>query len=122
MFAFSILFLLSALMEILLRNHRKKAKQVGPSPANDYTSGTGTKQPFWKRKKTTKAYDTELGTVGNGVGTTDEKHHHLSPQPGYGNNGYTAAKPDKVVHDRTPYAEVHNGGLPHTARPTDVVR
>jgi hypothetical protein len=27
-----------------------------------------------------------------------------------------------VVHDRTPYAEVHNGGLPHTARPTDVVR
>ncbi len=109
-------------MEILLRNHRKKAKQVGTTPSNNYTSGTGTKQPFWKRQKNTKPYDTELGTVGTGVGTTDEKHHHLSPQPGYGNNGYTASKPDKVIHDRDPYAEVHNGGLPHTARPTDIVR
>lgn len=39
----SIFFLLSIGVEILLARHRKKEKRFGPSPANNYTSGSGRK-------------------------------------------------------------------------------
>ncbi|KAK0615949.1 hypothetical protein B0T17DRAFT_510508 [Bombardia bombarda] len=38
-----LFFLFSLLNEINLIRHRRKAKRFGPSPANDYTSGYGTK-------------------------------------------------------------------------------
>lgn len=115
-------------MEILLRNHHKKEKQFGPSPSNNYTSGTGKKPPFWKRQRNTKTHDAELGAVGVGVVAAEEKHRHSShptyasntpPQPAYANQ-HTAPKTDKVVYERAPYAEVHHGGVPHAVDPTDV--
>ena len=74
----SVLFLLSAVMEILLNRHHKKEKKFGPSPSNNYTSGTGKKQPFWQRQKKTKTRDAELGAVGAGTAAVEEKHHHHS--------------------------------------------
>jgi hypothetical protein len=63
------LFLLSAVFNVLLVQHHKKEKKYGPSPANNYTKGSG-RRPFWKRNKTPKGTrDAELATAG----TT---HHH----------------------------------------------
>lgn len=61
------MFLLCAIFQFLLSRHHQKEKKFGPSPANNYTSGSGSRK-FWKKKpKTTKdAYgnDTELATNG----------------------------------------------------------
>lgn len=40
----SVFFIFSALTEVLLARHRKKEKRFGPSPANNYTSGYGSKK------------------------------------------------------------------------------
>ena len=66
----SVLFLICALLQFLVFRHHQKEKKYGPSPANNYTSGSG-KRKFWQRKqKTTKdaytngARDTEMGNTG----------------------------------------------------------
>ena len=73
----SILFLISAALEIVLSRARKREKRFGPSPANNYTSGYG-KQRFWQKKnnknKTQKHQDEELGVVGAGALVAEEKH------------------------------------------------
>ena len=76
----SVLFLISAGLEIVLSRARKREKRYGPSPANNYTSGSG-KQKFWQRKnnknKSHKHEDAELGAVGGaGALIAEEKHHH----------------------------------------------
>lgn len=185
----AVLFLVSALLQILLTRNHKKEKRFGPGPSNNYTQGTG-KAPFWKRKNkaTRDTHDTELGVVDNGVvdngavtekkppfwkrknkttreaelgavgagvaagGLADEKHHHkrdgnFRPSDETGLTGSTAAqdvnyggpntrygqestlashkethvppvgsatRPDVVVHEPNPYAEVHNGGFVHS--------
>lgn len=144
-------------MEILLNRHHKKEKRFGPGPSNDYTSGRGKKQPFWKRQRTSKTHDAELGAIGVGVPVAEEKHHHgkaIRPShdstvtgstaaapavayddsnnkyqastlpegnfgPGYASE-FPASNSHKVVHDRGPYAEVHHGGIPHVAQPSDL--
>ncbi|KAL9600253.1 MAG: hypothetical protein Q9219_003297 [cf. Caloplaca sp. 3 TL-2023] len=67
--AMALLLLISAIFQVFLSRHHKKEKRYGPGPSNDYTSGSGKKQPFWKRKrgpKTTRdAYQT------GGFGTSD---------------------------------------------------
>lgn len=40
----SVFFVFSALTEVLLARQRKKEKRFGPSPANNYTSGYGSKR------------------------------------------------------------------------------
>ncbi|KAJ9621996.1 hypothetical protein H2203_006877 [Taxawa tesnikishii (nom. ined.)] len=63
----AFLFLITALMQVFLVRHHKKEKRFGPSPANNYTSGSG-KARFWQRKpKKTTTKDAELGTYGAGV-------------------------------------------------------
>ena len=138
-----MLFLLSAVIEVLLNRHHKKQKRFGPGPSNNYTSGK--KQPFWKRSRKPKTRDAELGVIGVGGVAAAENHHHHSknirpshdttvtgstaaaPAAAYddnANNKYqTSTLPGSnpghhggVVHDNTPYAEVHHGGIPHVER------
>ncbi|KAL8986832.1 MAG: hypothetical protein Q9177_003908 [Variospora cf. flavescens] len=76
----AVLLLMSAALQVLLSRQHKKEKRFGPGPSNDYTSGSGKKQPFWKRnrgpKTTREAYDT--GTFSsNNVGTANG----ASPMP-----------------------------------------
>ncbi|CEL05648.1 hypothetical protein ASPCAL06765 [Aspergillus calidoustus] len=57
-FAVSIIsiffFLISILFQYLLGRHHKREKRFGPSPANNYTYGTGTqRRGFWRRNKHT---------------------------------------------------------------------
>lgn len=47
----AILFIVTAFMQVLLVRHHKKEKRYGPSPSNNYTSGTGSRFGFGKKKK-----------------------------------------------------------------------
>lgn len=47
----SLCFLISAALQVLLSRQHKREKRYGPSPSNNYTSGSGKKQPFWKRNR-----------------------------------------------------------------------
>lgn len=65
-------------MAVLLNRHHKKEKKYGPSPSNNYTSGTG-KRSFFKRNrkpKTTRDAE-ELGALsGDNAVIAEEKAHH----------------------------------------------
>ncbi|KAF7161884.1 hypothetical protein CNMCM6106_009000 [Aspergillus hiratsukae] len=47
------LFLISILFQFLYARHHKREKRFGPSPANNYTYGTGERRGFWRRNKRT---------------------------------------------------------------------
>lgn len=65
----AFLFLFLALVQVALVRHHKKEKRFGPSPANNYTSGSG-KRRFWNRKR-------EGAAVGGAAaGTAAYEHHH----------------------------------------------
>ncbi|KAL8811410.1 MAG: hypothetical protein Q9200_001813 [Gallowayella weberi] len=73
--AMALLFLLSAVLQVMLSRNHKKEKRYGPGPSNGYTSGTGKKQPFWKRRKGPKTTHeaNEMGSFSNsGVATANE--------------------------------------------------
>ena len=110
-------------MAVLLSRHQKKEKRFGPGPSNDYTSGSGKKAPFWKRKNN-KTRDAELGVVGaGGAALAEEKHHHhnngtIRPSHDTAMTGSTAAAPDNSYgsvnnkYDREPTVPVV--GTAHT--------
>jgi len=59
-----VLFLISAIFNVLLIRHHKKEKRYGPSPSNNYTKGMG-RRPFWRRNKPIRGTrDAELATAG----------------------------------------------------------
>ncbi|KAM5342592.1 hypothetical protein ACJ41O_013558 [Fusarium nematophilum] len=59
-----IFFVFSILMEVALARHHRKEKRFGPSPANNYTSGYGSKGGFFGRLfRRKKADDAEDGTT-----------------------------------------------------------
>lgn len=76
-----MLFLIAALVQIALGRHHKKEKRFGPSPANNYTRGSGIK--FWQRRraKRTGLRDPEMagatpaGTLAPAA-ATDYRHSH----------------------------------------------
>ena len=109
---YSVLFLLSAVIQLLLGKHHKKEKRYGPGPSNNYTSGSGsTKKPFWKRnKKTTR--DAELGAVGVGAVAAVDHHKHskdIRPSNDTALTGSTAATPESRYVSTDPMAHNHNG-------------
>lgn len=96
------LFLVSAFWNILMVRHHKKEKAYGPSPANNYISGSG-KTPFWKRRRANKTRDVETagalpasshpagtavrpsGETGTTYGNNDFATEPKYGEPGYGN-------------------------------------
>lgn len=91
-------------MEILLNRHHRKQKKYGPSPSNNYTSGRGTKQPFWKRQRKSKTHDAELGAIGGGVAAAEENHHQskaVRPSHDTTVTGSTAAAPGVAYDDNS---------------------
>ncbi|KAI1735078.1 hypothetical protein F4680DRAFT_315546 [Xylaria scruposa] len=53
-------FLLSAFMEIVLVRHRRKESRFGPSPANNYTSGYGSRGGFFGRFRRRKGSEEQV--------------------------------------------------------------
>ncbi|KAF2281445.1 uncharacterized protein EI97DRAFT_367368 [Westerdykella ornata] len=116
----AVLFFISAFVQLALGRHHKREKRYGPSPANNYTYGRGTK--FWRRKGHTGPRDPEMagtvsavgagqttGTLAPGAndyrpsydtaytGTTAEDGHkplvggyHTAPTGTYNKTGYNA--------------------------------
>lgn len=63
----ALLFLVTAALQIALVRHHKKEKRFGPSPDNNYTSGSGKagkRGRFARNKNTKNLDDSELGTTG----------------------------------------------------------
>lgn len=72
----SVLFLISAFLQVALSRNHKKEKRYGPGPANNYTSGSGKRKPWQRKNKRTGLGDAELGAVGAApVIAAEEKHH-----------------------------------------------
>ena len=72
--AFRLLFAISIILQVWVSRHAQKEKKYGPSPANNYTSGSGHRK-FWQRhpKRTNDTYakDTEMTPVNGGATTAD---------------------------------------------------
>ena len=47
----SLLFLISAIVQLLLGKHSQKEKRYGPGPSNNYTAGSGKRSRFGRRAK-----------------------------------------------------------------------
>ena len=97
--ASSVLFFISAALQVWVARHHRKEKKYGPSPANNYTSGYG-KRKFWQRKNKsapgTFTKDAEAAPVVSG---------------GAGTGGGLAAGP---VYDERPSAETGYTGTTQT--------
>lgn len=55
----SVFFIISALTELALGRHRKKEQRFGPSPANNYTSGYGSRRGLFGLRRKKAAGDAE---------------------------------------------------------------
>jgi hypothetical protein len=104
-FSISILniffFIVTAAVQVLLARHHQKEKRYGPSPSNNYTSGSG-RSPFWKRRtgKTYNTHDTEMATTGitkksqeTGMTGTTMNHGDIVNEPKHGQPGYGKVNP-----------------------------
>lgn len=110
-----VIFIITAVMQIVLVRSHKKEKRFGPSPANNYTSGPAKKRNFWNRKKATD--DTELGATGAAAGTgaaggLAAGHPDTRPSHETGYTGSTVAAPAS----QSPYDKV-DGANGYNAQP-----
>jgi len=91
----AFLFLISAIVQLWLGRHHKKEKAYGPSPTNNYTSGSG-KKWFGRKnrgpKTTHAAYGKDAEATG-GLAPTTGTEYRTSHETGY--TGTTAG------HDAT---------------------
>jgi len=84
----AFLFLISAFMQLWIGRHHRREKRYGPSPANNYTSGSGNR---WFRRrqgpKTTHAAYTKDAEATGGLAVAD---HDIRPSHETGYTGTTA--------------------------------
>ena len=114
----SVLFLLSIIAQVALSRSHKREKRYGPSPANNYTSGSGpAKRKPWQRKKKKTTHDAELGAVGAGAlanGDHDKRASNLTGTTApVTDNGYGGPNTKYATPEPTLPAQ-HAGYTPHT--------
>jgi len=99
------LFLVTAVVQFLLARHHQKEKRYGPSPSNNYTSGTG-RRPFWKRNRGAArgTRDAEMATTATAPG-----HHGTTVRPSH-ETGMTGSTMNNAGH--APYASEPKYGQP----------
>lgn len=121
--AAALLFLITALMQLALMRHHKKEKKFGPSPANDYTSGSEKKRGMFARKNKTApaplpvhADESVIGTERNPLpaATTIRPSHDTaySGHTAVGGNGQTVIQKEGLTHDGL--HAPHVGWSPHS--------
>jgi len=73
----ALLFVLSAIVQFALGRHHQKEKKYGPSPANNYTRGSGVK--FWQRRRKNRGVaahrDAEMAGAVPVTGALAPGHH-----------------------------------------------
>lgn len=84
----ALLFICTAVMQIMLVRHHKKEKRYGPSPSNNYTSGYGKKFGFGRKKKAAPMADkdAEAGIPPGSAGGAPQATNGHTTHSGY----YTA--------------------------------
>ena len=95
----ALLFICTAVMQIMLVRHHRKEKRYGPSPSNNYTSGYGSKFGFGRKKAApTTNKDQEAGAGGLGYNAPDTRVSHETGYTGsaaaphtHGHSGYYTA-------------------------------
>ncbi|KAF2463452.1 uncharacterized protein BDR25DRAFT_307745 [Lindgomyces ingoldianus] len=101
----AILFLISALVQLALGRKHKKEKRFGPSPANNYTRGTGVR--FWQRRRKNRGglRDPEMVGAVPATGTLAPGVHDTRPSHDTAYTGSTMAphsagyeNPNKPLH------------------------
>jgi len=86
----AVIFIIAALVQLWLGRRHQKEKAYGPSPANNYTSGSGVR--FFSRRKGAKSAharmskDAEMAGAAGLAGGALEHHHHEQQH-----NGVTGA-------------------------------
>lgn len=114
----SFLFLISAVVQLCLGRHHKREKAFGPSPTNNYTSGTAGKKKWFGRKNknattSNNIYAKDAEATG-GLPTTGTEYR-TSHETGY--TGTTAGHDATYTgnkYESTQPAIPTNGGY-HTA-------
>lgn len=95
----AFLFAIAALIQLFLGRHHQREKRYGPSPANNYTSGSGGR--FWRRNRrprtTHQVRDAELATAG--ALPIADKHSTIRPSHETGYTGSTVATPTTAAYD-----------------------
>ncbi|KAI9669200.1 MAG: hypothetical protein M1817_004742 [Caeruleum heppii] len=112
------LFIVTMLFELALRQHHRKEKRYGPSPKNNYTTGSRRKFRFGRKNK--GAHDAELGTVGAGAvaGEKHNDHHHghgVRPSHDTGITGTTMGATDGGYNGTNKYNTTGYGNPPTAA-------
>ena len=115
----AVLFLMTAIMQLLIWKNHKKEKRYGPGPNNDYTSGSGNKGFFAKRKAKKQhrnaEKDAEIGAAGADAYAADRHHQDREIRQSHetgttvGNNA--AAPYDKVEPARDNHVLTTHGGF-----------
>lgn len=98
----AFLFLISALVQLALGRHHKKEKRFGPSPANNYTAGTGIR--FWQRRRKNRGglRDPEMSGA---AATSPTTHTNGALAPGVGDyrpshdTAYTGTTTQSTTYD-----------------------
>lgn len=120
-----VLFLLTALVQIMLVRHHKKEKRYGPSPANNYTTGSGSRGFFRRNKANNTVRDAELATAGAtttvpptttttttaALETEKHNHQHMRPSQETGYTGYTGSTVAQQSDGYNGVKTIH-GGVP----------
>jgi hypothetical protein len=95
----AVLFLISALVQLALARHHRKEKRFGPSPANNYTRGSGGK--FWqRRRKNRPVRDAEMATAGGFAAGTHNTHNGVRPSHDTAYTGSTVAPNHGYEHNK----------------------
>jgi hypothetical protein len=96
--------------------HHKKEKAFGPSPKNNYTTGSSRRR-FWQRKN--RGADPEYGMAG-AKAHPDTLPTHATPndmRTSYATD--TTAVGQQPLTDKDGYAAPHGSAVPHTTRGTN---
>ena len=125
----AVLFIFTALMQVALVRHHKKEKRFGPSPDNNYTSGSGRRRGLFGRKNKNAEKEAELGAVGAGVPAASlAANHHDNLRPSHdtaytgstvaGGNGTGLVKDTDPAYDQTYHntqvnSTMHGNHAPH---------
>lgn len=98
----AFLFVLSALVQFALGRHHQKEKKYGPSPANNYTRGAGSRPKFWQRgRKHRGMRDAEMAGAVPVSGAVAPGHHNgIRPSHDTAFTGTTAGR-DSAAYEST---------------------
>lgn len=111
------LFIVTMLFELALRQHHRKEKRYGPSPKNNYTSGSRRKFGFGRKNKAPR--DAEMGTTGTAALPAKEHHDHghghgMRPSHDTGITGTTMGATDGGHNSTNKYTTGYSNPPPAT--------